>query len=189
MKKYLLAIAAMLTPTVLLAAEDGVDVIPDEWHLWIWTLLTFLVMFALLAKLAFKPIAEALDRRSQTIKQSLDEAESARAEAKRSMEEYSKQLADARNQAKKIIDEGKSLGETVRKEVVDKAATEAQAIMQRAQEEIVREKEKSLQELRDTVANLSVLIAGKVIERQVDAATHRQLIESMINDLSKVRKV
>ena len=188
MKKLLLMIGGAMAPTLLLAAE-GVNVVPNQWHIWVWTLLTFLVMFALLAKLAFKPIADALDRRSQTIKASLDEAEKTRAEAKRSMEEYQRQLAEARNEAKKIIDEGKALGENVRKEVVEKASAESQAILQRAKEELERQKEKSLQELKTTVALLSVQIAGKVIEKQVDPAMHRQLIESLITDLSKIRKV
>lgn len=188
MRKLLLTLSALAVPALVLAAEGEVDVMPDNFGLQVWVILTFLVMFFLLAKLAFKPIAEALDRRSQTIKQSLDEAEQARAEAKRTMEEYQKQLAEARNEAKKIIDEGKSLGENVRKEVVEKANSEAQAILQRTTEEIERQKEKSLQELKDTVAQLSVQIAGKVIEKQVDAATHRQLIDGLISDLAKVRK-
>ncbi len=174
-------------PLVAEAAEE-VDVTPNEWHLWVWTLLTFAVMFVLLAKLAFKPMAEALDRRSQTIKQAMDDAEKSRAEARKSLEEYQRQLAEARNEAKKIMEEGRALGENVRKEVVEKANAEASAAIQRAQEEIQRAKDKSLQELRDTVAQLSVQIAGKVIEKEVNETAHRQLIENLIRDLGKTRK-
>jgi F-type H+-transporting ATPase subunit b len=190
MKKLLLTILAtgLATTLPVVAAEGGEGPLAFNAGLFIWTLLTFLVMFALLAKLAFKPIAEALDRRSQTIKQALDDAEKSRADAKKMMDDYQKQLADARNEAKKIMDEGRALGDNVRREVVEKANAEASAILQRTQEELNRAKDKSLQELKDTVAQLSVQIAGKVIEKEVNEATHRQLIDNLIRDLAKTRK-
>jgi F-type H+-transporting ATPase subunit b len=179
-----------LTASVPLAraAEEGVNVIPSNIGLQVWVVATFLVMFALLAKLAFKPIAEALDRRGQTIRASLDEAEKTRAEAKKLMDDYQKQIAAARSEANKIIEEARTLSENVRKEIVDKANTEASATVQRAQEEIQRQKEKGVQELKDTVAGLSVQIASRVIEKEVNEATHRQLVENLIRDLAKVRK-
>jgi F-type H+-transporting ATPase subunit b len=93
-----------------------------------------------------------------------------------------------RIEAGKVIEEARQLGEKVRKEVVDKANSEASAIVSRSAEEIVRQKEKGIQDLKDTVANLSVQIAGRIIEKEVDAATHRQLVESLIKDLAKVQK-
>jgi F-type H+-transporting ATPase subunit b len=142
----------------------------------------------LLSKFAFKPIAQALDRRGETIKKSIEEAEKQRAEAKKMMDDYQKQLADARNEAGKIIEEARQLGERVRKEVVDKANAEASAGVQRAQEEIQRQKEKGIQEMKDTVAALSVQIASRVIEKELDDASHHQLVESLIKDLGKVRR-
>jgi F-type H+-transporting ATPase subunit b len=71
---------------------------------------------------------------------------------------------------------------------VDKANAEASALLQRAQEEIQRQKEKSIQELRDTVASLSVRIASKVIEKEVNEATHRQLVDTLIKDLATIKK-
>lgn len=190
MKTLLCTLSSLaLLPVLTLAAAEGeVDVIPDNFGLQIWVILTFLVMFVLLARLAFKPIAEALDRRSQTIKQSLDDAEKSRTEAKKMLEDYQKQLAEARNEANKIVEEARGLGENVRKEVVEKANAEAAALMQRSQEEIERQKVKGIQELKDTVASLSVQIAGKVIEKEINEATHRQLIENLIKDLAKIRK-
>jgi F-type H+-transporting ATPase subunit b len=142
----------------------------------------------LLAKFAFKPIAQALDRRGETIRKSIEEAEKQRAEAKKLMEDYQKQLAAARNEANKIIEEARGLGENVRKEVVEKANAEASALLLRSQEELERQKEKGIQELKDTVASLSVQIASKVIEKEVNEATHHQLVENLINDLAKIRK-
>ena len=187
--KYVLPIGFGLLPVVAHAAEEGGEnLLALKWNLWVWTLVTFAVMFGLLAKLSFKPIAEALDRRSQTIKQSLDQAEKSRAESKKLMEDYQKQLAEARSEAGKIIEEARQLGERVRKEVVEKANTEASAAVQRAQEEISRQKDKGIQEMKDTVASLSVQIAARVIEKEVNEDTHRQLVDNLIKDLGKVKR-
>lgn len=167
---------------------EGSQIPPTDWPLQIWTLVTFLILLALLAKFAFKPIAQALDSRGQKIKQSIDDAEKSRADAKKLMEDYQKQIAEARTEAGKVIEEARQLGERVRKEVVEKANAEASAVAQRAQEEIVRQKEKGIQELKDTVAALSVQIASKVIEKEVNEATHRQLIDNLIKDLGKVQQ-
>jgi F-type H+-transporting ATPase subunit b len=166
---------------------EGSQIPPTDWPLQIWTLVTFLILLALLAKFAFKPIAQALDSRGQKIKQSIDDAEKSRVDAKKLMEDYQKQIADARNEAGKVIEEARQLGERVRKEVVEKANAEASAVAQRAQEEIVRQKEKGIQEMKDTVAALSVQIASKVLEKEVNEATHRQLIDNLIKDLGKVQ--
>jgi F-type H+-transporting ATPase subunit b len=167
---------------------EGSQLPPTDWGLQIWTLITFLVLLVLLAKFAFKPIVQALDRRGETIKKSIDDAERQRAESKKLMEDYQKQLAEARNEAGKIIEEARQLGEQVRKEVVEKANTEASAVVQRAQEEINRQKDKGIQEMKDTVAALSVQIASKVIEKEVNEATHRQLVDNLINDLGKIKR-
>jgi F-type H+-transporting ATPase subunit b len=167
---------------------EGSQIPPTDWGLQIWTLVTFVVLLVLLAKFAFKPIGQALDRRGETIKKSIEDADRQRAEAKKLMDDYQKQLADARNEAGKILEEARQLGERVRKEVVDKAGAEASAAAQRAQEEIQRQKEKGIQEMKDTVAALSVQIASRVIEKEVNEAAHRQLIENLIKDLGKVQR-
>ena len=167
---------------------EGSQIPPTDWGLQIWTFVAFMVLLVLLAKFAFKPIADALDRRGETIKKSIEEAEKQRADAKKLMEDYQKQVAAARTEANKIIEEARALGETVRKEVVDKANGEASAAVQRAGEEIQRQKERGIQEMKDTVAALSVQIASRILEKEVNEATHRQLVDSLIKDLAKMQK-
>jgi F-type H+-transporting ATPase subunit b len=167
---------------------EGSQIPPTDWGLQIWTFVAFMVLLVLLAKFAFKPIAEALDRRGETIKKSIEEAEKQRADAKKLMEDYQKQVAAARTEANKIIEEARALGETVRKEVVEKANGEASAAVQRAGEEIQRQKDRGIQEMKDTVAALSVQIASRIIEKEVNEATHRQLVENLIKDLTKIQK-
>lgn len=167
---------------------EGSQLPPTDWGLQIWTFVVFVVLLILLAKFAFKPIAQALDRRGESIRKSIEEAEKQRADAKKLMDDYQKQLAEARNEAGKIIEEARQLGERVRKEVVDKSNAEASAAVQRAQEEIQRQKEKGIQEMKDTVAALSVQIASRVIEKELNEATHRELVDNLIKDLSKVQR-
>ena len=193
-QRILCTLAAFGTATATWAAEhtapgSGEQIPPTDYGLQIWTLVSFLILLALLAKFAFKPIAAALDRRGQLIKSQIDEAAKSRDEAKKLMDDYQKQLAAARAEAGKIIEEARGLGEKVRKEVVDKASAEASAVVTRAQEEIIRQKEKGIQEMKDTIASLSVQIAGRVIGKEVNEATHKQLVENLIKDLSQVKKV
>jgi F-type H+-transporting ATPase subunit b len=193
--KKLFIAGLALSPALAFAAEEAVEQahggggpLEINWGLQIWVIATFVVMMGLLAKLAFKPIGEALERRGSTIKAQLDEAEKSRADAKKLMEDYQKQIAEARAEAAKVIEEARQLGEKVRKDVVDKANAEASAVVSRAQEEIVRQKDKGIQEMKDTIANLSVQIASKVIQKEVNEATHKQLVENLIKDLANVRK-
>jgi len=191
MKRHLLILVmVLLGPAAAMAVEEeGVNVVPDDIGLWIWTLATFLVMFALLAKLAFKPIGEALDRRRSTIQQRLADAEKDREEAGKLMAGYEEQIAGARSEAAKVVEEARAIGESVRKEVLQKAKDEAATILERAREEMLREKEKGVQELKDTVAALSVQIASKVLEKEIDESRHRQLVEDLIKDLGDIQKV
>lgn len=170
------------------APGGGQQIPPTDWGLQIWTFVAFVVLLGLLTKFAFKPIATALDRRGQAIKASIDEAEKSRAEAKKLMEDYQQQVAQARAEAGKVIDEARVLSEKVRKEMVDKVNAETAALLQRSQEEINRQKEKGVQELKDTVASLSVQIASRVLEKEVNEATHRQLVDKLIADLGHIRK-
>lgn len=172
-----------------MAAEEAhVNMGVTDFGLQIWAIATFVVMLLLLAKLAFKPIAQALERRGQAIKTQLDDAEKSRAEAKVLMEGYQKQVAEARVEAGKIIEEARQLSEKVRKDLVDKANVEASAVVSRAQEEIVRQKEKGVQELKDTVASLSIQIASRVLEKEISESTHKQLVDNLIKDLGQIKR-
>jgi F-type H+-transporting ATPase subunit b len=178
----------LMNPLVAWAAEEeGVNVVPSDIGLWIWTLATFLVMFLLLAKLAFKPIAEALDRRAKAIQQQLTDAQKDREEAQKLMAGYEKQIAEARGEAAKLIEEARSMSEELRRDIVEKAKEEAGEVIERAQEEIERQKDKGIQDLRETVATLSVQIASKVLEKEVDETRHRDLVEDLIQELGTVR--
>ncbi|MBI4831310.1 MAG: F0F1 ATP synthase subunit B [Candidatus Lindowbacteria bacterium] len=159
---------------------------PPAFNMWIWTLIAFGIVLFVLNKFAFPRIMEMLDKRSDKIEGDLKNAELTREEAQKLLAEYKAQLDTARAEAKKIMDEGKSLGENLRKETVAKATDEANQLIKRAQEEIGREKEKAIKELQSQIADISIDVASKVIQKTLNKQEHGKLIDQYITEVGKL---
>jgi F-type H+-transporting ATPase subunit b len=149
-------------------------------------LIAFGVLFVLLWKFAFPPITKMLDQRADTIRESLEKAEQTRVDAERLLDEYKIQMAEARLEAAKVIDQGRKVGETMQVEILAKANAEAVAIVAKAREDIQAEKRAAMAELQASVADLSVAVAGKVIGAQLSAADHKKLIESYVAEVGSL---
>jgi F-type H+-transporting ATPase subunit b len=147
----------------------------------IWTLISFFLLLFLLKKIAYPQILKGLKKREETIKQQLDEAQKTKKEAETLLEDYKRQLAEARSEAQKIINEGKSLGENMRKEIVQKAQAESNQIVKRAQEEIELQKQKAILELQEKIADLSIMAATKIINKSLNTEDHRRLVEEYVS--------
>jgi F-type H+-transporting ATPase subunit b len=154
--------------------------------LMIWTFISFVILLVLLWKVAYKPITKALKKREDTIRDSLEEAKKTRESAEALLNDYKNQLAQAREEAHKILSEGKTLGENIKKEIIQKAHDESNQIVKRAQEEIEFQKEKALMELKERIADLSITAASKVIEKSLDKKDHEQLLEEYISKVGKM---
>jgi F-type H+-transporting ATPase subunit b len=152
----------------------------------IWTLVSFFILLILLKKVAFPPILQGMRKREETIRQQLDDAQKTKKEAETLLEDYKRQLAEARSEAQKIINEGKGLGESMRKEIVQKAQEESNQIVKRAQEEIELQKQKALMELQEKIADLSVMAASKVINKSLNLEDHRRLVEDYISKVGEL---
>jgi F-type H+-transporting ATPase subunit b len=153
--------------------------------LMIWTIISFVILLVLLWKVAYKPITKALKKREDSIRDSLEEAQKTRESAETLLNDYKNQLAAAREEAQKIISEGKIMGENVKKEIIQKAHEESNQIVKRAQEEIEFQKEKALMELKERIADLTIMAASKVIEKTLDKKDHEQLIDEYISKVGK----
>jgi F-type H+-transporting ATPase subunit b len=153
--------------------------------LMIWTAISFIILLVLLWKVAYKPITNALNKREDSIRDSLEEANKTRETAESLLEDYKKQLAEAREEAQKILAEGKTMGENIKKEVIQKAHEESNQIVKRAQEEIEFQKEKALMELKERLADLSIMAASKVIEKALDKKDHEQLLDEYISTVGE----
>ncbi len=142
----------------------------------IWTWLTFGVLLALLAKFAYKPIVAMLAGRETLIREELEASEKNRKDAEDLLAQYKTQLAEGRGEVQKMIEEGRSVGEKLKRDIVEKAAEESRELVRKAQEEIDREKNKALMALQERVAVLSVEVASKVIEEALGPQDHEKLI-------------
>ncbi len=157
-----------------------------ETGLIIWTIISFFLLLALLWKVAFPQILKAMKKREETIRQQLEETQKTKKEAESLLDEYKRQLAEARTEAQKIINDGKSLGENMRKEIVQKAQQESNQIVKRAQEEIELQKQKAILELQEKIADLSIMAASKIINKSLDTEDHRRLVEEYISKVGEL---
>ncbi|NOY83642.1 MAG: F0F1 ATP synthase subunit B [Nitrospirae bacterium] len=146
----------------------------------IWTWLCFGVLLALLSKFAYKPIVAFLDSRAASIQEELEGSEAKRKEAEDLLVKYKTQLDEGRLEVQKMIEEGRAVGEKLKREIVDKAADESKGLVKKAQEEIDREKKKALMELQEQVAELSVQVASKMIQDTLQPKDHEKLIEDAL---------
>lgn len=149
-------------------------------------LAAFLVLLVLLWKFAFPPITKMLDQRAETIRESLEKSEETRVEAERLLDEYKVQMAEARQEAAKVIEQGRKVADTMKDEIIAKANEEAAAILVKAREEIGSEKRAAMAELQASVADLSVAVAGKLIGTSLSDAEHRKLIESYVAEVGSL---
>ena len=147
----------------------------------IWTIISFILLVLLLWKVAYPQILKGMKNREETIKQQLEEAQKTKKEAENLLGDYKRQLAEARSEAQKIINEGKSLGENIRKEVVQKAQEESNQIVKRAQEEIELQKQKAILELQEKIADLSIMAATKIINKSLNTEDNRRLVEEYVS--------
>ena len=161
---------------------DNPLVQPDP-GLFIWTILTFLVLLWLLAKFAWRPLLQALESRQEMIRKSLDDAQEARRELERLHVESAQILKEARVQADSIITQTRADGERLREEMRQKARTEADTVVRNAERQIQLETARALQQIRHEAADLSVMIASKLIQRNLSKEDNERLIEDAPNQV------
>ena len=139
---------------------DNPLVQPDP-GLFLWTILTFMVLLGLLAKFAWNPLLALLDRREETIRQSLDDAEEAKRELQRLQQESKEILSKARVEAQSILAQTRSEAEKLKGEIKQKAKAEADSILRDAEKRIQVETEKAIAVLKNEVVDLSLQLLWK----------------------------
>jgi len=164
------------------AAEEKNPILPDVAEL-IYGALAFLIVFAVLWRFAFPALGKMLAERSSKIEGDLEKAERSRMTAEQELAEYRQQLAGARDDANRIIEEARRTAEQLRRDLQTKAEQEAQATVARAQEEIRAERDRVFQDLRAQVGVIAVELAGRVVGRSLDTDTHQRLIDEYIEQV------
>jgi F-type H+-transporting ATPase subunit b len=161
---------------------DNPLVQPDP-GLYIWTIVTFLVLLALLARFAWRPLLDALEQRQQTIRKSLDDARQAKEELQRLQAESARILAEARNEAAGILASTRADAARFADEMKQKARGDADAIVRNAQREIDAQTARAVQSIRREAIDLSVAVATKILRRDVSQADNERLVDDTIREM------
>jgi F-type H+-transporting ATPase subunit b len=151
--------------------------------LYIWTIVVFLILLALLAKFAWLPLLNALEQRQESIRRSLDDAAKAKQELERLQTESQRILAEARSQAESIVARTRDDANRLRDEMRQKAQAEAATIVKNAEKQIQLETNRALQQIRHEAVDLSVAIASKLLQRNVSKQDNERLIEETFKQL------
>jgi F-type H+-transporting ATPase subunit b len=151
--------------------------------LFIWTIFTFLVLLTLLAKFAWRPLLLALESRQALIRKSLDDAQQAKQELERLNLESAQIINRARVEAEAVITQSRSDGDRLREEIRAKARTEADHIVKNAERQIQLETTRALEQIRREAVELSVMIASKIIQRNLTKEDNERLIDEALKQV------
>ena len=151
--------------------------------LFIWTILTFLILFFVLSKFAWRPLLEALESRENTIRSSLDAAEKAKQELESLNAETETIISEARSEAQSIRLEAKSAAEKVKADIIAQAGEDAKKLRDENEKQIQVEKDRAINEIRQEVVDLTLTVAERVIRKNLSKEDNQDLIEDSLKTL------
>src|SRR5688572_14730539 len=164
----------------VLAANQLIQVLPG---LMIWTILCFLVTFFVLKRFAFGAIQKMIDERRQRIREALDEADNARAEARAMLEEHRAMMSEARGKAEEILANARQVAESQKKRMRDELEVDRRRRIEETTKQVEAETQRALELIRAEVAELTVVATQKVTGKVLDQADHKRLIEDAVREL------
>jgi len=155
--------------------------------LFIWTIATFLVLVALLAKFAWRPLLGALEARRKLIARAIEDSERARADLERVQQDSAKLLNEARVEGEAIVTRSRAAADRLGEELRQKASAEAAGIIKKAEREIQLETTRAIEQVRREAVELSVAIASKILQRNVSKEDNAALIEDTIKQIETIK--
>ncbi len=181
----LLTQIATLVPLAAEAAEEegGSFLVSPNLGLMIWTLLVFLFTMWVLSKLAYPRIQEALDRRANAIRESIEQAEKTRVEADEILAEYRARLKAAREQADDIVARARKAADSAKVQATEEGREKREELLAAARRDIEGETRRSLERIRREVADLTVLTTEKVARKSLTDEDHRRLIDEALAEV------
>lgn len=149
----------------------------------VYAAFAFFVLLALMYKFAFPAVQKSMDARTQNIRDNLDEADRTKADAQNILEEYQRQLADAKNESARIIDEARQTAEQMRRDLMVRAEAEVAELRERTRSEIDAAQQRAIADLRTQVSELAIGAAEIVVQKNLDRDTNRALVERYIEQV------
>jgi len=196
----LVGLALVVFATIAAGAEQGdagggdLSPIPRSWSwkdiqgdLAIWTAVVFLVLLLVLWKLAWRPLAAGLEKREQGIADQIAQAENNNQQARQLLAQYQQKLADSQDEVRGILEQARRDAEQLTRDMLETAKQEAKAEQRQAVRQIDAAAANALKELAAQGADLAVELAGKILNRKLDAADHASLIERAVADFAGER--
>ena len=189
-----LTVSAICTCGLILASEGSGNGDTSGWMekwlsfdpgLFLWTIVTFFIVLAILKWKAWGPLINALDKREEDIREALATAEKARQDAEKASSEYEDMMRKAQAEAQQIVSEGKAAGERVKNDIQSAANDKANEIIEKAKAQIDAERRKAIQEIKSSVVDLSMDAAAKVIERNLDSDDNRKLVDQALEGIGQ----
>lgn len=174
------------SPALAAAAAEGgpVNLLSPHGGLMFWTLLIFIVLFFVLWKYAFGPITAAVEQRERALELAIAEAKRDREEAAKLLAEHKAQMEQARGEAQRLIAEGRAIGEKMRTDMLAETRTQQQELLERARRDIATERDSAIAQLRREAVELAIAGAGRVIEKNLDSAQNRRIVEEFLSGLN-----
>ncbi len=149
----------------------------------VWAIINFLIFFAIMRIVFFKPIMNLLDSRRAEVAENLQKSEEARKEAEQLRREYEEKLNQAASEARDLIERARREGEQRREELVAAAQEEAERILDRARTAIREERDRAIAALREEVADLALLAASKVVDKDLTGEDNERLVREFIRQV------
>ena len=178
-------LALLLQEPAAGGGEQGFNPFSINTGLIFWTIVVFLILLGLLWRLGWPAILKSVEERERRIQQQLDEAERARAEAQRLLEEHRRLAASAKAEAQELIANAKAIADKERATLLAKAREEYEDLLARARKDIEEEREKAILALRREAVDLSIAAASKLLEAQLDNEANRRLVTEYLATLEQ----
>ena len=170
-----------LRPGLMLVAAN--PLIEVRLGLMVWTIVCFGITFFVLKRFAFGPIQKIIDERRERIRRSIEEAEKARTEARRLLEEHRALIGQARGQAEQILAEARKVAESMARRVKEETEADRHRRLEETKRQIEAETQRALEQIRTEVAELTLIATTKVTGKVLEDADHKRLIDEAIRDL------
>ncbi|OPA75718.1 ATP synthase F0 subunit B [Paenibacillus selenitireducens] len=154
-----------------------------NWESTVFTLIAFIILYILLNKYAFKPLFSVMEKRKELVMGQLRDAEDNRKQASELLNEQKAALQEARKDAYEIIEQAKSTGSKQADDLIATAKSESNRLKDEAIRDIESEKNKAVAALRSQVSGMSVMIASKIIEKQIDEKSQEQLVGQYLKEV------
>jgi F-type H+-transporting ATPase subunit b len=165
---------------MLVGANALIEVVPG---LMVWTIVAFLITLYVLKRWAFGPIQKTIDERRERIRQSIEEADRARDEARQLLEEHRALIGQARSEAEGILSEARKIAESQRERLREEIDVDRQRRLEETQRQIEHATAAALGEIRREVASLSLLAAEKITRKSLTDADQKRLIDEALAEI------